>query len=148
MSNECLNVIFIHLAKDLYKKCKNNIIMITLFKDPFFNTLDSVFEQTRVGTSPQINVTKNETEYKVLMSVPGLTKEDLKITIKDGIIKISYSKEEKSETFHFVNSFNKSYSLPDDVKEKDVEGKVENGILELTLPIDKKKPLERIISLN
>ena len=61
---------------------------------------------------------------------------------------ISYSKEEKSETSHFVNSFTKSYSLPDDVKEKDVEGKVENGILELTLPIDKKKPLERIISLN
>jgi HSP20 family protein len=122
--------------------------MITLFKDPFFNTLDSVFEQSRVGTSPQINITKNETEYKVLMSVPGLTKEDLKITIKDGIIKISYSKEEKNETTHFVNSFIKSYSLPDDVKEKDVEGRVENGILELTLPLDKKKPLERIISLN
>ena len=148
MSNKCLNVTFRHLANNLYKGRKNNIIMITLFKDPFFNTLDSVFEQSRVGTSPQINVTKNETEYKVLMSVPGLTKEDLKITIKDGIIKISYSKEEKNETSHFVNSFSKSYSLPDDVKEKDVEGKVENGILELTLTLDKKKPLERIISLN
>jgi HSP20 family protein len=122
--------------------------MITLFKDPFFSTLDDVFEQSRVGTTPQISVTKNETEYKVLMSVPGLTKEDLKITIKDGIIKISYSKEEKSETSHFVSSFTKSYSLPDDVKEKDVEGKVENGILELTLPLDKKRPLERIVSLN
>jgi HSP20 family molecular chaperone IbpA len=47
-----------------------------------------------------------------------------------------------------MNSFTKSYSLPDDVKEKDVEGKVENGILVLTLPLDKKKPLERVISLN
>jgi HSP20 family protein len=107
-----------------------------------------VIEQSSLGTTPLISVTKNETEYKVLMSVPGLTKEDLKISIKDGIIKISYSKEEKSETSHFMNSFTKSYSLPDDVKEKDVEGKVENGILVLTLPLDKKKPLERVISLN
>ena len=34
------------------------------------------------------------------------------------------------------------------VKEKDILGKVENGILTLTLPIDKKKSLERLISLN
>ena len=64
------------------------------------------------------------------------------------ILATSCKKEEKNETTHFVNSFIKSYSLPDDVKEKDVEGRVENGILELTLPLDKKKPLERIISLN
>jgi HSP20 family molecular chaperone IbpA len=40
------------------------------------------------------------------------------------------------------------YDIPDDVKEKDIEGKVENGVLELTLPIDKKKSIERLISLN
>ena len=148
MSNECLNVTFIHLAKDLYKKYKNNIIMITLFKDPFFNTLDNVFEQTRVGTSPQINVTKNETEYKVLMCVPGLTKEDLKISTKEGILKISFEKEESDDSVYFTSSFVKSYNIPDDVKEKDIVGKVENGILELTLPIDKKKSIERQISLN
>jgi HSP20 family protein len=122
--------------------------MITLFKDPFFSTIDNVFESTRFGNHPQINITKNEVEYKVFVSIPGLSKEDLKITIKDGIIKISYSRDEKNEKSYFVDSFSKSYSLPDDVKEKDVEGKVENGILELTLPIERKKPLERIISLN
>lgn len=147
-SNECLIVIFTNLVKKLLKKIKNNIIMITLFKDPFFNTIDNVFESSRFRNLPQTNVTKNELEYKVLVSVPGLTKEDLKITIKDGIIKISYSKDEKNETSYFVDSFSKSYSLPDNVKEKDVEGKVENGILELTLPIERKKPLERIVSLN
>ena len=34
------------------------------------------------------------------------------------------------------------------VKEKDIIGKVENGVLILTLPIDRKKSLERTISLN
>jgi HSP20 family protein len=122
--------------------------MITSFKDPFFNTIDNVFESLRFENHPQINVTKNEVEYKILVSVPGLTKDDLKITIKDGIIKISYSRDEKTKTNIFVENFSKTYLLPDNVKEKDIEGKVENGVLLLSLPFDKKKPLERVLSLN
>jgi HSP20 family protein len=82
------------------------------------------------------------------MSVPGLTKEDLKISTKEGILKISFEKEESDDSVYFTSSFVKSYNIPDDVKEKDIVGKVENGILELTLPIDKKKSIERQISLN
>ncbi len=82
------------------------------------------------------------------MSVPGLSKEDIKITTKEGVITISFEKEEKNEKTYFISSFKKSYTLPEDVKEKDIEGKVENGILELKFPIEKKKNLERLISLN
>jgi len=123
--------------------------MITLFKDPFFDVFDKVFETSYVGTSvPQINISKTENDYKVLMSVPGLTKEDIKITTKDNVLTISFETQEKNGKTQFVSSFRKSYTLPDDVKEKDIIGKVENGILELTLPKDKKKSLERLISLN
>ena len=122
--------------------------MITLFRDPFFDTLDKVFETQRFVNAPQTNIRKNESEYKVFLPIPGLSKEDLKISIKDGIMKISFEKEEKDERVHFVSNFTKTYSIPDDVKEKDITGKVENGILELVLPIDKKKSLERLISLN
>lgn len=120
--------------------------MITLFKDPFFNMFDDYVTTSKFN--PNVNVEKNENEYRVLMSVPGLTKDDLKITIKDGILKISYEKEEKNEKRHFVSSFVKSYSLPENIKEKDIEGSVENGVLELILPLEKKKPSERLISLN
>lgn len=124
------------------------IIMITLRKDPFLGMIDDIFDSSRLRTSPQVSITKDEVEYKVLISVPGLTKDDLKITIKDRVIKINYDKEEKTETNTFVESFSKTYSLPDNVKEKDIEGKVENGVLILSLPFDKKKPLERVLSLN
>lgn len=122
--------------------------MITLFKDPFFDAVDKAFEASRTVVSPHSSIRKNESEYKVFLSIPGLTKEDLKISTKDGILKISFEKEEKDERISFVSSFVKSYNIPDDVKEKDITGKVENGVLELTLPIDKKKSLERLISLN
>jgi HSP20 family protein len=122
--------------------------MITLFKDPFFQGFDSVFETSKYLKSPETRIRKTETEYVVLLSVPGLTKEDLKISTKEGILKISFEKEESDDSVYFTSSFVKSYNIPDDVKEKDIVGKVENGILELTLPIDKKKSIERQISLN
>jgi HSP20 family protein len=121
--------------------------MITLFKDPFFTAFDKAFE-SKFLTTPQTNINKTETEYVVSISVPGLTKDDLKISIKDGILKITYEKTEGDTERHFIGSFVKSYNIPDDVKEKDVEGKVENGVLTLTLPLDKKKAIERLISLN
>jgi HSP20 family protein len=122
--------------------------MITLFKDPFFQGFDSVFETAKTFRTPETNVSKTEEEYTLKISVPGLTKEDLKISTKEGVLKITFEKEEKDDKHYFVGSFIKSYNIPDDVKEKDIEGKVENGILTLSLPIDKKKSLERLISLN
>lgn len=122
--------------------------MITLFKDPFFDVVDRVFDVAHSTQTLKSTIRKNESEYKVFLSVPGLTKDDLKISTKDGVLKISFEKEEKDERPHFVDSFIKNYTIPDDVKEKDIIGKVENGILELTLPIDKKKSLERLVSLN
>lgn len=122
--------------------------MITLFKDPFFQGFETFLDNSRFFSSPETKINKNEEAYKVQISVPGLTKEDLKISTKEGILKISFEKEEKNDKDYFISSFVKSYNIPDDVKEKDIEGKVENGILTLTLPIDRKKTLERLISLN
>jgi HSP20 family protein len=119
--------------------------MITLFKDPIFQDFEKVFEPS---FSPSTKVIKNETEYVVLLSAPGLTKDDLKISTKEGILRISFEKNLEDDKHYFINSFTKSYHIPDDVKEKDIEGKVENGVLKLTLPIDKKKSIERTILLN
>ena len=104
--------------------------MITLFKDPFFQGFDSVFE-SRLLKTPETKINKEETGYIINLSVPGLTKDDLKISTKEGILKISYEKQESDENHYFVGSFVKSYNIPDDVKEKDIEGKVENGVFQI-----------------
>ncbi len=122
--------------------------MLTLFKDSCFDTFTQFLNEYRYTGAPQINVRKNDDGYKVQMSVPGLTKDDIKIKVKDGMLQISYQKEEKSEKSYFMSSFSKSYSLPEDVKETGINGKVENGVLELTLPIEKKKITERLVDLN
>jgi len=123
--------------------------MITFYRDPFKDVLDTFFERPSLVRDNSSKLVTRDNEYAVYLSVPGLTKEDLSISIKEGIITISYKKEENDNVnYSFVSSFKKTYSLPDDVSEKDITGKVENGVLEIILPKSKKKSLERFISLN
>ena len=121
--------------------------MITLFKDPLFNTLDSFFETPR--TNNQTKISKTDEDYQIHLAVPGLTKDDLTISTKEGMITISYKKEETDDKLYsFISSFRKSYYIPDDVDEKHITGSVENGVLEIILPKSKKKSSERLISLS
>jgi len=129
--------------------------MITLFKDPFFTTLDKVLDDSYfnrmsvLGSNKQTNITKNENEYLIQIAVPGLTKNDIKITLNENVINISHESQETDEkTFSFTNSFKKSYTLPEDIDEKNIKGSVENGVLNIILPKNKKKPIERFISIN
>ena len=122
--------------------------MITLFKDPFFNTFDKVLDEAYLRANNRINsnITTTEDGYKVQLSVPGLSKDDVKISLKESKITISY--EKIGDEFTFIDSFKKSYNVPDDVDEKNITGSVDNGVIEILLPKSKKKSVERLISLN
>ena len=125
--------------------------MITLFKNRELDLFDYFFEPYRFDTSsslPKIKIDQKDDVYELLMSVPGLSKDDLKITTDNREIKISYEKEENNENSYFVKTFSKSYNIPDDVKESDIVAKVENGVLKLTLPINKKKMTQRMIEIE
>lgn len=125
--------------------------MITLHREPFKDIFDRLFEQAPMSGVREYfpTIHKSEDDYKIVMPVPGLTKDDLTIKVLDGILSISYDVEEMVEgSYSFVDSFRKSYRIPDDVKEKDITGKVENGVMEIVLPKNKRKPLERLIQLN
>lgn len=120
--------------------------MITLFNDPFFQGFEGILE-SKLTTTPQIN--KTDEDYQIYLAVPGLTKDDLKISVKDNILSITY-KEEKTDdkSYSFIRSFKKSYNIPDNVDEKQINGSVENGVLEIILPKNKKKNTERLIELS
>ncbi len=124
--------------------------MITFYPDPFKEVFDTLFENPRLRKTSTIEtkVSKNDDDYKVIMPVPGLTKEDLTIKIKDGVLKISYETKDEVTSHSFVSGFQKFYRIPDDVDEKHIRGSVENGVLEISLPKSRKKNTERLIELS
>jgi HSP20 family protein len=115
------------------------------YSKPLRNVLESLIDSDVVAKSNNVKLISDNEMYSIILSVPGLTKEDLVISIKDEMITIQYDEKEQN---HFISSFKRTYNIPDDVNEKDITGKVENGILTITLPKSKKKRLERFISLN
>jgi len=120
--------------------------MLTRIRSPFFDTLESILEQTNFNERSYNSSITNVTEdnYQVLVSVPGLSKDDIKITIKDGLLTVSYDKPKESKN-PFVGSFKKTFSLPEDGDEGNITGKVENGVVEISIPKVQKKSTERII---
>jgi len=121
---------------------------MTLYKDPLKDVLNTFFEKEFLKDN-SVKLFEKDDKYLIYLSVPGLTKDDLSILIKDDLLIIKYKKEKnENENFSFMNSFEKSYLIPDDVSENDIEGNIKNGVLEITLPKSKEKIKERTISLN
>lgn len=120
--------------------------MFTKIRSPFFDTLESILEQTNFNERSynSSNITTTEDKYQVLVSVPGLSKDDIKITTKDGLLTVSYDKPKESKN-PFIQSFKKTFSLPEDGDDGNITGKVENGVVEITIPKVQKKSTERII---
>ncbi|KAJ3210566.1 hypothetical protein HDU67_005197 [Dinochytrium kinnereticum] len=103
------------------------------------------------GVSPRtghfsLDVTETDNNYVVRADVPGISKDDLSISLKDDILTISGEKKSESESTddkkHIVErcygAFNRSVRLPADADESSISAKLNNGVLELTVT---KKPV-------
>lgn len=133
-------------------KRRNALLSNPFRNDPFFaDMMDTrriwdrfINEDDKGGMEiiPAMNIKENEKNIKVEMAAPGLTKEDFKITLDEGILTVSAEKEEKEEEekegfvrkeFSF-NSFSRSVSLPENVDEdKEVEATYRDGVLKMTI---------------
>lgn len=96
----------------------------------------SLFGKTM--TTPLVNIIENEDNYILSLAVPGMKKEDLKISLEGSTLYISSQKEEIEERFtrkefNFY-SFSRSFTLPEDVKPDHIEAKYEDGLLRIVLP--------------
>ena len=119
---------------------KNNMLK------SFFDSNFESFIEPRVTTTHKI--LNNENSFQIYVSVPGLTKNDLKIFLNDDILEISFKKPEKTDKYFFVNEFKKSFYINDEIDIDNISAKVINGILEIELPkLNKKINKERLIEI-
>lgn len=91
---------------------------------------------------PSTNVIENEKEFKLELSAPGFEKSDFKIDVQDGVLSISAEKknefEEEKENYRkkefSYSSIQRSFVLPEEVNEEEINAKYDKGILKLSLP--------------
>ena len=106
---------------------------------------------------PSVDISETDTEYLVKGEIPGVKKEDVKVTIQDGMLTIQgerkQEKEEKGKKFHRVEccygSFVRSFRMPDDADENSVKAEFKDGMLNVTLAkSEKAKPKQIDISVS
>ncbi|HRX44020.1 MAG TPA: Hsp20/alpha crystallin family protein [Candidatus Dojkabacteria bacterium] len=98
------------------------------------------------------NIWEEENKIYVKMAMPGVKKEDIKISVTGDTLSIEgESKEEKEEkekkyflkTFQSC-SYSQSFNLPSLVNPDGVEAKFEDGVLTITLPKAKESESKQI----
>ena len=114
-----------------------------------FRALDRIFDDGAVAArtdatrAPALDVRETKTAYVVTVDLPGVSKEQVKVSIEGKRVRIEAevkTEEEKKDgdrviySERKVSSFARSFALPVAVKEEDSQAKLENGVLELTLP--------------
>lgn len=90
---------------------------------------------------PAVNVKETDKSFEIEVAAPGLTKKDFNVSVDNHILTISSEKKEEKETkekdytrqeFSY-SSFSRSFALPDNIKEEEVNARYEDGVLKLTL---------------
>jgi len=133
---------------------RNQDFMPTLFNE-LMNWNDTTY------STPRMNIMETKDNYKLELCIPGLTKEDVKLSIDaEGNLVVEMVKEMKNEKKNeemrylrhefSVEHFRQTVMLPDDIHKEQISAKVENGILDIVIPkvtVEEKKQAMQTIEV-
>ena len=93
--------------------------------------------------SPACDVIEGKSSLKIVVDLPGMEKKDVKVTLKDGVLRIEGTRElylENDETLkrgeRAQGAFIRSFSIPTHADSSSINASFKNG--ELTVEIKKK----------
>jgi len=91
---------------------------------------------------PVLDVEEDENQISIRVELPGIAKEDVKITLEEGVLSISGEKksdrEMKDKNFHLLERsfgvFHRSLTLPTSVDASKAKASFKDGLLLIELP--------------
>jgi len=124
------------------------------------NRLSSVFgrrcncndEITLADWSPLSDITEDDKEYVIKAELPDVKKEDVRVTVENGVLTISgerkFEKEEKKKKYHRIEraygTFVRTFSLPDVADAGKVKAEFKNGVLTVHMPKSEKAKAKQV----
>ncbi len=128
-------------------RTRRNTVNFHPFFDGMLNELmNTATTRTEKNTTikssyPAANIAEEKDRYLVELAIPGLAKEDINLNVEKNVLTVSANKEVAIKEGERVvrNEFNyfdfkRTFRLPKTIDTTKIEGKMENGILEITLP--------------
>jgi len=101
-----------------------------------------IIKSSSYGWIPTANLIEDDKSYKVEMELPGLAKNDIKISTKDNTLTVSgevkTNEDIKKNNYHLMErqygKFFRSFVLPTGVHNEKIEASFKDGVLSIYLP--------------
>ncbi|KAL1203093.1 Heat shock protein 21 [Cardamine amara subsp. amara] len=126
------------------------------------DTMDRMFEDTMTipgrnrggsgvsGIRAPWDIKEEEDEIKMRFDMPGLSKEDVKVSVEENVLVIrgEQKKEENDDSWsgRSVSSYGTRLQLPDNCQKDKIKAELKNGVLFITIP--KTKVERRVIDIQ
>jgi HSP20 family protein len=107
-----------------------------------------------VAFTPLADIGETDKEYLVRAELPGLKKEDVKVTMTDGFLTIEgerkQEKDEKGEKLHrverYYGRFVRTFALPENILPEAVRCECKDGVLTVHIPkTEYQRPREIVV---
>lgn len=127
--------------------------------DDFNNMIDNFFSEPwfmgRMRDTFRVDVQQKENEYLIEAELPGVSRDEVSIELADGSLQIAVKREENvndsgRDYIHRerrISSMSRSVYLADTAQEG-VRAKLDNGILKVTVPRQKRADNSRRIEIE
>ena len=120
-----------------------------LFSDRLWPEL---FRDDHEDLVPNVDFIEKDGKYLLHAELPGMKKDDISISIDDGYVTISGKKENSREeegTSYYLKetrsgSFSRSFRLPGKVDRDKVDATFKDGVLTVTMPMEKAPEARKI----
>ncbi len=130
---------------------QNSADVFARFFSPFVHIpMKDVFQNKPIERQQPIlaNISETATAYHIAISIPGYTKEDLKISLEDLKLIVAAQIEATEDADKTIlqewkkTSFSKQFMLPRDADKSQINAAYEAGVLALTIQkVEKPQPL-------
>jgi HSP20 family protein len=110
-----------------------------------FNSLDRWLSNNELNLpslwKPRFEVIDIDQSYRLRAEIPGMTKKDVSIEIKEDILTISGERKFGNDSLddnHYsefsYGEFSRSFNLPDDVVKGNIQASMKDGVLAIEIP--------------
>ncbi|NTW82115.1 MAG: Hsp20/alpha crystallin family protein [Chlorobiaceae bacterium] len=120
---------------------------IKMFED-VFNDKVSPFFSSMITPSFRVDISEDEKALYVSADMPGMKKEDVRVSMEDDVLCISAERqqeeEEKKKGYHRIErswgSMSRSFTVGENVDAENISASYDNGVLKVTIPKKEAEP--------
>lgn len=126
----------------------------TVFNSPLFKNWEN---NPAIDYTPKVRISEDKDNFHIVMEIPGISKEDVKISVEENVLKVTGNKKEEKKTEDtniiineiYTGEFKRDFNLSNDIKVEAIDAEFKDGVLNITLPkVEEAKPVVKEITIK